>query len=143
MTEVIDPVRQYLQSRGCAPDLVERGLDGLLDEWQLVAEDAAELGYPLGLDDYLNDMDGRDLLEGALQSLDRPARAAARARLEAADRLLLGATLPCAECLWGEELAEAHHWEAGTQWWYYRVPKEHSLQFAGDLEAAGIHPQPE
>ena len=138
-----DPIRTYLEQRGCAAEVAERGLEGLIAEWQLVAESLADQGYPLGLDDYLNDMDGRDILEGALQALERPARAAARARVEEADRTLLGATVPCAECLWGEELAEAHHWEAGAQWWYFRVPRDCSLQFAGDLEAAGIHPQPE
>jgi hypothetical protein len=138
-----DPIREYLQGRGCAAEVVERGLDGLIAEWELIASDLAEQGCVLGMDDYLNDLDGRDILEGALQALDPAARAAARPRVEVADLKVIGATVPCADCLWGEELAESHGWQPGKQWWYFRVPREHSLEFAGDLEAAGIHPEPE
>ncbi|HVP38031.1 MAG TPA: hypothetical protein VMS93_02490 [Candidatus Saccharimonadales bacterium] len=140
MTEPHDPIRAYLESRGCDPQVAERGLEGLIDEWRQIAYDLTEQGYVLGLDDYLNDMDGRDILEGALQALEPAERAPARARVEAADQQVIQATVPCAGCLWGEELAAAHHWQAGKQWWYYRVPRECSLELAGDLEAAGLAP---
>jgi hypothetical protein len=137
-----DPVRTYLEGRECPPDVVERGLEGLVHEWELIAADLAEQGSVLGLDDYLNDMDGRDILDGALKSLEPAARGEFKARVEAADLAVMEATAPCAACLWGEELEEAHGWAAERQWWYYRVPRVYSLEFGGDLEAAGLRAEP-
>jgi hypothetical protein len=136
-----DPVREYLKTRGCAAEVLERGLEGLVAEWELIAEGLEGQGYVLGLDDYLNDMDARDILEGALRVLEPAARTAVKARVEAADHQVLEATDPCADCLWGDELAESHHWSPGKQWWYYRVPRDRSLEFSGDLEATGIRPE--
>ena len=58
-------VHVFLLSRGCPDDVVEMGLEGLLLEWERAVAQV-ESGYPLGLDDYLNDLDGRQLLEESL-----------------------------------------------------------------------------
>ena len=66
-------VHEFLLSRGCPDDVVQMGLEGLLGEWERAVAQV-ESGYPLGLDDYLNDLDGRQLLEESLEvapDLDR------------------------------------------------------------------------
>ncbi len=60
-----DPVGEFLRKRGCPEHIVRGGLQGLLEGWEEVVRSVGE-GYSLGLDDYLNDMDGRQLLEEAL-----------------------------------------------------------------------------
>ena len=51
-----DPVRDYLQKKGCADHVINGGLAGLVETWEGIVESVAE-GYSLGLDDYLNDLD--------------------------------------------------------------------------------------
>ena len=61
-----DPVRDYLRKSGAPHSVVTRGLRGLVENWERVVQQVLE-GYPLTLDDYLNDMDGRQLLANALE----------------------------------------------------------------------------
>jgi len=62
-----DPVSEFLKERGCPAHVIRGGLMGLIDSWETTVE-SVERGYSLGLDDYLNDMDGRQLIEVALGS---------------------------------------------------------------------------
>jgi hypothetical protein len=70
-----DSVREFLSDRGCPDEVVTAGLDGLVSEWERAVVQV-ESGYPLGLDDYLNDLDGRQLLEDALEVASEIERAA-------------------------------------------------------------------
>ena len=132
-----DSVKRYLESRGCDPELVAGGLGGLVEAWARVVEDVARGGYSLGLDDYLNDMDTRDILEGALEASGAGAQAVA-ARLSTLDKLFLAATRPCDRCLWGPALARDHGWTDEEHWWYFRAPLRPSDELAEDLIAAGL-----
>jgi hypothetical protein len=60
-----DPVREYLRRSGAPYSVVARGLRGLVENWERVVTQVVE-GYNLSLDDYLNDMDTRQLLSNAL-----------------------------------------------------------------------------
>ena len=60
-----DPVGEFLRNRGCPEHVVRGGLRGLVESWEEVVRSVEE-GYSLGLDDYLNDMDGRQLIEEVL-----------------------------------------------------------------------------
>ena len=60
-----DPVGEFLRKRGCPEHVVRGGLRGLAESWEEVVRSVEE-GYSLGLDDYLNDMDGRQLLDETL-----------------------------------------------------------------------------
>ena len=88
-----DPVRDLLRRRGAPDHLVEGGLPGLVEEWGKTARSVAD-GYPLGLDDYLNDMDLRQLLNDALESANDIARMRELDRLTNADDLLRAHTVP-------------------------------------------------
>lgn len=127
-----DPVKGYLKKRGSAEHVVRGGLPGLLARWEGIVDQVAA-GYPVGLDDYLDDMDVRDLVEGALRvAAPRAARGAA-ARLSAADARLKALVVPAGSCLWGEEAAREHGWTPRRQWWYFSVPKRPGEELAADL----------
>jgi hypothetical protein len=53
-----DPVRRKLRERGAAEHIVREGGEGLVRRWRRFIEQV-EKGYPLGLDDYRNDLDTR------------------------------------------------------------------------------------
>jgi hypothetical protein len=59
-----DAVRELLRERGAAPHVVEAGAAGLIAGWQsFVAQ--VEAGYPMGLEEYRNDLDLRGLIAAA------------------------------------------------------------------------------
>src|SRR5262245_57839771 len=95
-----DPVRHFLRERGSPPHVVEGGLEGLLRGWEQTVT-ALGAGYPLDtLDDYLNDLDGRQILDEALafippRQFDAPYR-----RLALADSRFLALVTPVSRCLW-------------------------------------------
>lgn len=56
-----DPVRSRLRERGAPEHIVREGGEGLIRRWRdFVGQ--VEKGYPLGLDDYRNDLDMRTLI---------------------------------------------------------------------------------
>jgi hypothetical protein len=115
-----DAVHTYLMSRGCAPIVVRRGLSGLLDQWTKIVT-ATERGQDVSLDEWLNDMDLRDILSGALAAAVPSERRAAAVRLDDADDRFHAITEP-GPCLWGEAIAENNSWRPEWQWWYFRRP---------------------
>jgi hypothetical protein len=117
-----NPVREWLRTRGCPEHVVEGGLAGLVSSWQRTAESVAQ-GYELGIDDYLNDMDGRELLHAALAAAGAADRVRYRARIQAADRKIKARLLPAGLCLWGEKEAAARGWTPEVNWWYFRALK--------------------
>jgi hypothetical protein len=116
-----DSVGLFLAGRGCPEHVVRGGLDGLLHHWESVVEDVEEI-YPLGLDDYLNDMDARQLLEEALAVAAPGERARISARLDAADERMQELLVDAGGCLWGEARARENGWTPAGNWWYFRRP---------------------
>lgn len=115
-----DPVHTYLESRGCSPMVVRRGLSGLLEHWSSIVA-AAERGRDASLDEWLNDMDLRDILAGAMAAAASRDRRAAAVRLDEADERFHAITQP-GPCLWGEAIAHTNRWRPEWQWWYFRRP---------------------
>lgn len=108
-----------------------RSTRALLTAWERTAATLAD-GYELGLDDWLNDVDGRRLLGEALG--DDPRRAPTfRRRLAAADALVRAATKAFPRCLWGSANAEQHGYDRTRHWFYFVVPKRHGAEFRADL----------
>lgn len=116
-----DPVRDFLRERGSSPNLIESGLAGLVESWEAVVSAVAE-GYTLGLDDYLNDLDVRQLLEEALPLAAATQHQAFTKRLQQADEQMRQLVAPVPSCLWGAEVAEEEGWTAQNNWWYFSRP---------------------
>jgi hypothetical protein len=129
-----DAVRRFLSERGCTDDVVEGGLEGLVSGWEHTVGQVGS-GYPLGLDDYLNDLDGRQLLEEALALAPWSANPALMKRLSEVDARMKALVVPAPACLWGEAVAEAEGWSAEHEWWYFSLPRSPGPVLREDLEA--------
>ena len=91
-------------------------------------------GYSLGLDDYLNDLDGRQLIAELRDAFPGAASPTLLERIAAADALIEQAVSPVDECLWGEELADREGWTAEDNWWYFRLPRNPGSQMREELQ---------
>ena len=118
-----DRVRRFLAERGSPRHVVDGGLEGLLCGWEETVA-AVAAGYPLDtLDDYLNDLDGRQILGEALALAPRAEARRLRARLDAADARFRELVVPTARCLWGDRAADEHDWSVDRSWWYWSRPR--------------------
>lgn len=129
MTSSADAVRDLLRARGCPSHVVDAGLDGLVGVWVRFADELVA-GYPLGLDDYLNEVDVRQLLAEALAV--SPADLAVEKRVVMADDLFRAATEATVKCLWGETNAERSGYNAERNWWYFALPNNSNEDFLLD-----------
>jgi hypothetical protein len=109
----VDPVRRYLKKRGVRPDLVEGGLPGLIARWQTIVDEVAR-GYKLTLDDYLNDMDVRDIIAGALAVAEAKERRTIEEPLARADEKFQAAT---------NLENPVNPANPPESWWYSRKPR--------------------
>lgn len=117
-----DPVREYLQEKGCGEHVIRGGLEGLVEAWERVVESVTQ-GYRLGLDDYLNDLDARQLLAEAWEVAPVNEQQHYQSRVAAADVQMKSLLRPADECLWGDEVAEEEGWTREEQWWYFGFPR--------------------
>ena len=132
-----DPVREFLRARGCPDHVVRGGLEGLVADWERVAQ-AVEQGYPLDtLDDYLNDMDVRELIAEAMVAVPKSLVDARAARLGAADARIRAALIPSGRCLWGEAIATSRGWKPAREWWYFMRPARPGPGLRADLGLDG------
>jgi hypothetical protein len=130
-----DPVRDFLRERGSGQPVIEAGLAGLVESWENVVN-AVDEGYTLGLDDYLNDLDVRQLLEGALAVASAAQRQTWTSRLQRADEQMQLLVKPVAGCLWGEEVAEEEGWTPKNNWWYFSRPRRGNPDFLAEIAEA-------
>jgi hypothetical protein len=130
-----DPVRNFLREKGCGEHIVERGLEGLVEKWEDVVQSVEE-GYSLGLDDYLNDMDARQLIEESLVVATPPRRERFVERVNRADELMKGLVEPARRCLWGAEIAEEEGWTTQENWWYFSRPINAGQELLDEIDEA-------
>lgn len=130
-----DPVRELLRERGTAAHVIEGGLPGLLESWENLVRTVEE-GYTLGLDDYLNDLDVRQLLADALAVAPPKERAAYEERLQRVDEQMQALLKPGEVCLWGDEVAAEEGWTARHNWWYFSRPRYGDPEFLAELAEA-------
>jgi hypothetical protein len=134
-----DPITRFLRARGVAEHLVDGGLEGLVSAWEQTAA-AIEEGYGLTLDDYLNDLDVREILGDALATMPEP-DGPLLDRLRAADDRVRAATVVGVRCLWGDENRATHGWTARENWWYFAIPAAPGEELAEDLTRNGFGPK--
>jgi hypothetical protein len=125
--------REFLKAKGAPTHIVEKGLAGLVETWEKVVASVRQ-GYPLGLDDYLNDMDGRQLLEETLAVVPETKRQKIQGRVEKTDALMHTLVKPTPKCLWGEKAAQEEGWTREKNWWYFFQPLEANPELLAEIK---------
>ena len=123
---VDDPVRKMLRERGASSQAVRGGLEYLLRRWRdTVAEVERMTGTPpaADMDEYLNDIDARQLLQDALAVATGDQKARVAEEVAALDERFRAATKPVLVGIWGAKNAAKAGWTAERNWWYFRVPR--------------------
>lgn len=127
-----DRVRVWLERRGCPPYAVDGGIDGLIDRWEGVADEVEDV-YEEALDDWLNDLDGRQMLAELHAEIPEAFTPQRLKRLAAIDRRVRHDTTTATECLWGEAQADEAGWSPDREWWYWAVPRNPGEDLSADL----------
>jgi len=133
-----DPVRDYLQETGSAQEVIEQGLEGLVEGWEKLVH-SIENGYALGLDDYLNDLDVRQLLEEALLVATAEQHDEVEERINLADQKMKSLVTPTTVCLWGDEIAQEEGWTDEKNWWYFSRPIKANKNLLAEIDEATGH----
>ena len=128
-----DPIKDFLKEKGCPQHVAEGGILGLIENWEQVIEEVKK-GYALTLDDYLNDLDGRQILEEALEIAPKVTGDKIRERVRRADRKMRTVVEPAGKCLWGSEVAETEGWTPEKNWWYFSRPKKGDADFLAEID---------
>lgn len=110
MTE--SAVRLFLKEIEVADHVVEGGLSRLKANW-LSTVSAVRRGLPTNEYDYLNDMDGRNILDQIEQ------RFPGYTDTKAVDERFLEFVKRSDTCLWGPENAAEQGWTPDHHWWYF------------------------
>lgn len=118
-----DVVREYLRRQDYADHVVRGGLEGVVCRWERFVESVAS-GEPQEIDDYLNEMDGRRILEEALTVAPPDEQSLWLPRVRAADGSMRSHLIPTEECLWGEHNARKYGYTREHDWWYYHRPNQ-------------------
>ncbi|MDH4131008.1 MAG: hypothetical protein OEW17_02140 [Gemmatimonadota bacterium] len=130
-----DPVRDFLRRSGAPPGIVAQGFRGLVEHWERVVERIAG-GQDQRLEDYLNDMDTRQLLANAMGLVPAEIGAVFAARVAAADGRLRQQLVPAGRCLWGAIAAADMGLREGSNWWYFERPRAPGPMLRHDLEGS-------
>jgi hypothetical protein len=128
-----DPVRDFLRHRCCPEHVISGGLRGMVENWENIVQ-AVKKGYKLGLDDYLNDLDARQLLEETLAVASKEQKEEFLKRVRQADELMKSLVKSSGKCLWGEDIAETEGWTAGENWWYFSQPINATPELLSEIE---------
>ena len=128
-----DPIKDFLKEKGCPQHVVEGGIPGLVKNWEQVVEEVNK-GYALTLDDYLNDLDGRQILEEALVIAPKGTGDKIWERVRRADQKMRTLVEPAGKCLWGSEVAETEGWTPEKNWWYFGRPKKGDTDFLAEID---------
>jgi hypothetical protein len=114
-----EPVRARLVERRVGPHVVEGGLDYLVGEWTRIAA-AVERRETWLWEEWVNDLDTRDILDDVLVNV--PEAAGARPSVEAVDERFRAAAVATEACAWGDEVAQREGWTREREWWYWTAP---------------------
>jgi len=134
-----DPVERYFDQRGVSAGVRSKGLRGIVADWEAIARGAEN--YELTLDDWLNDLDLRDIIAGAMAVAPEAIVQILRDTLERADDAFRAATVEFKQSLWEvgvDAKPGARRHDRVSQWWYFRYPRRPGFSMRRDLESAGI-----
>jgi hypothetical protein len=113
------------------PDVAD--LSELIDQWVAFVTDLDGKGYSFDLDNWLNDVDVRELILEALPMFSREEMGDHALKLDKADESFMTATRDFKRCVWGHGTARKEKWTAEKNWWYFRTPRRSNAQLEDEL----------
>jgi hypothetical protein len=113
------------------PDVTE--IRELIDQWATFVGDLEKQGYTFDLDNWLNDVDVRELILEALPMFSREEMGDHALKLDAADKEFMAQTRAFKRCVWGAGTAKKEKWNAEKNWWYFRTPLRSNSQLEDEL----------
>ena len=113
------------------PDVSE--IRELIDQWATFSTDLARKDYTFDIDNWLNDVDVRELILEALPMFSREEMGDHALKLDNADKTFTEATKPFKRCVWGSGTAKKEKWTAEKNWWYFRTPLRSNAQLEDEL----------
>ncbi len=108
-------------------------LQELIDQWADFVRDLDRDGYTFDLDNWLNDVDVRELILEALPMFSAEEMGDHALKLDAADQAFRAATREFKRCVWGSGTARKEKWTAQNNWWYFRTPARSNDQLEDEL----------
>ena len=105
----------------------------LIDQWIAFTTDLDKTGYNFDLDNWLNDVDVRQLIEEALPMFSREEMGDHSLKLDGADKSFMEATKDFKRCVWSSRTAKVENWTAAKNWWYFRTPRRSNGQLEDEL----------
>lgn len=100
-------------------ELVQRaGLNYLMPCW---TRNVAAVDDEDNMDEWLNDLDGRKIIDEILDLLTEQERTIVRRKLEPIDQLFVTKTFETNECVWGEANERSNGYDRIKHWYYYRL----------------------
>ena len=112
------------------PDVAD--LRELIDQWAEFTSGLA-IDYSFDLDNWLNDVDVRELILEALPMFSREEMGDHAPKLDEADKAFMSATRDFKNCVWGKGTARKEKWTAQNNWWYFRTPTLSNSQLEDEL----------
>jgi hypothetical protein len=113
------------------PDVAD--LRDLIEQWAEFATDLQRNGYGLDLDNWLNDVDVRELILEALPMFSREELGDHALKLDAADEAFRDGTRQFKRCVWGSRASRKEKWTPQKNWWYFRTPIRSNPDLEDDL----------
>lgn len=104
----------------------------LIDQWVEFTGDL-DKGYSFDLDNWLNDVDVRELILEALPMFSREEMGEHALKLDQADATFRAATRDFKKCVWGKGTARKERWTPEKNWWYFRTPLSSNAQLEDEL----------
>lgn len=89
------------------------------DWWRTVTKRIYDSNYLW--EEYLNDLDGRDIIEQVLPHLDKKSKESVLPILKQIDDEFIANTKD-SKCVWGEINEKDNNWNKKSHWYYYRLP---------------------
>src|SRR5882762_3572679 len=105
----------------------------LIDQWATFANDLERQDYNFDLDNWLNDVDVRELIHEALPMFSREEMGDHALKLDEADKTFQAGTREFKKCVWGGGTAKKEKWTPQKNWWYFRTPRRTNAQLEDEL----------
>ena len=122
----------FCRERGLRPELADGGAGGLVEQWRRTVSEIAT-GYRGDLDEYLNDMDARQILaDFRAYEMNNGVHGFRPCEFDV-DQAVRPQLVQARGCLWGEDNAVKHGWTPAGNWWYFTHPRHVGERLRNDL----------